>query len=410
MIQKPKGTRDFSPSEILMRRKVFDSLKTVAERFGFKEVQTPVIESVELLTKKSGDEIKEQLFLLEQKGKEQLALRPEMTPSVTRLFIENQKSIQKPVKWYYFANMFRYEAPQKGRLREFYQFGVELFGSDKIESDAEIIVLAIELLKSLGLTEKDFKVKINNRKLLQGLLIDLKIKNKEEVLRIIDKSKKITEKELKEEFKKLKLSDKQIKDLKKIVDSKIDKKSLNDEALFGLEQLEKTISLLKPYSKYIEMDLTIARGLAYYTDMVFEIMDKKEELRAIAGGGRYDNLIEIYSETPCPAVGFAIGDVTLFLLLEKAKKLPKIDDSVDYYVATIGDVKEKALKIVQKLREKYSVEMDLMDRNLSKQLKYANAINAKKLIVIGENEIKTKKVKIKDMKTGKETTKDLNSI
>ncbi len=415
--QKAKGTRDFYPEDLEARKQVFNRLKTVAEKYGFKEVESPAFESLSLLVAKSGPEIKEQVFNLAQKGDESLALRPELTPAITRMFIAKQKELSKPVKWYYLTRMWRYEAPQKGRLREFYQFGVEIFGSDKPEADAECIALAIDSLLALGLTKNDFKIKLNNRKLLQGLIESCNIDEKTipEVIRLIDKSRKITDKELIEELARLKLSLEQVKDIRKIIGTKdiTGLLGLNETAAAGLKEIKAVMNILKDYGKdkFVEIDLSTARGLAYYTGTVFEAFDKDEKIRSLLGGGRYDDLVKQLDGEDCPATGFALGDATTELILKEKKLWPESGSGVDYYIAPINEkVMKDAINLADALRKENSVEIDLMQRNLSRQLDYANAINAKKVVIIGEKDLKDKKVTVKDMKTGEEEKINIDDL
>ena len=416
--QKVKGTVDYYPEEKAAKEYILSKLRNTERNFNFKEIETPAFETLELLTAKSGEEIKTQIFTLEKKSTEQLGLRFDLTVPAARLYIEKQKELPKPVKWFYIDKMWRYEAPQKGRLREFYQFGVELFGSDKPEADAEVISLAIDSLKNLGLTSNDIVVKLNNKKLLEGLLLQSIPKEKlEDVIRIIDKSAKISEEDFENELKKLKLDENQISDVKKIISFKgkpseiINKISAKTEdTKSALLEINKTAGLLSAYEDFIVLDLSVARGLAYYTGTVFEIFDKNGEFRAIAGGGRYDKLIELFNGESTPATGFGMGYATLSLLLESRGLIKKQDLSPDYYVAYFPDVKKEAFELVQKLRKNNVVETDLMERKFGKQMEYANSIKAKKLIVIGENEVKSKVIKVKDMNTGLEVIKKWDEV
>lgn len=415
--QKVKGAVDYFPENKAVKENIFNKLRQTAINFNFKEIETPAFETLELLTAKSGEEIKTQIFVLEKRSSEQLGLRFDLTVPATRMFVEKQKELPKPVKWFYIDKMWRYEAPQKGRLREFYQFGVEMFGSDKPEADAEIIKLAIESLKSLGLTEKDFFVKMNNRKLLESLLLKIIPKEKlEEVTRLIDKSSKISEKEFSDEAKKLKLNDNQINKIKNIISlkgkpSEVIKKieASTEEIKSALLEVSEIIEQLGAYENFVVLDISVARGLAYYTGTVFEIFDKEQKYRALCGGGRYDKLVELYKGEPTPATGFGMGYATLSLLLEEKGLLPKVELGPDYYVLVIGKIKE-ANELIQRLRKNNSVEVDLMQRNFGKQMNYANSIKSKKLIVIGENEVKSKIIKVKDMTTGKETEMKWNEV
>ncbi len=402
MYQCVKGTDDFYPAEKEVQNMVFDKLRCTAKSYGYLEVESPAFETLKLLTAKSGENIKEQLFLLKKRGSEELGLRFDLTVPMTRMFIEKQKDTVKPVKWFCLGRMWRYEAPQKGRQREFYQLGVECFGSDKPEADAEIINLMIDCFKAVGLTAKDFVIKINDRQLLESLL-DFVPKNKlEDVFRLIDKSGKIGEKEFERELSRLKLDKKGITKIKRII--KI--KGSPDKVLKALKgnAAEKLLRVTSKLPKeFIEIDLSIARGIAYYTGIVFEAFARDVELRALAGGGRYDNLIKLLRGQDCPATGFAIGYSTLLLLLKEKNKMPKAELEPDYYIAVVDEkFSNYANEIAQKLRKKYSVAVDLMQRKLGKQLEYANAIRAKKVIVIGEKEVKEKKLTVRDMRSGKE--------
>jgi histidyl-tRNA synthetase len=402
--QKPTGTTDFYPEDLAVRNKVFNSLRKTANKYGFNEIESPAFETVDLLIKKSGEEILNQIFALEQKGDERFGLRFDLTIPITRMFLEKQKAIQKPVKWFGLSRMWRYERPQAGRLREFYQISIELFGCDKPEADAEVINLAVNLLTDFGLTNDDFFVKINNRKLLQGLLLGIAKEDQlEALIRIIDKVKKITPEEFERELKNLKVDSKEVKKILKCKTLKdVGELKLNKLAKQGYDELKAVFNFLD--GKYVKFDISVARGLAYYTATVFEVYDKEEKFRAIAGGGRYDNLVEIYGGAPTPATGFAMGYSTLSLLLEEKNLLPKPGLGPDYFVVIIGEeVKEKALEIIKQLRRKYSVDYDLQGRNIKNQMTYASSVKAKKVIFIGEDEIKSGMLTVKEMKTGKQS-------
>ncbi|MBW2992017.1 histidine--tRNA ligase [Candidatus Woesearchaeota archaeon] len=407
VFQKPAGTRDFYPEEMDARNRVLANLKSTCKRYGFLEIEVPIIENLSLLTAKAGEEIKQQTFNLEKKGNEELALRPEFTASVARMFIEKQKVLQKPVGWFCFGSCFRYERPQKGRLREFSQLNAEIYGSNSSLADAEIISLGIDCLLSLGLTKNDFVVKINSRSLLESLLKELKINNTDGVFRIIDKKLKISFEDFKKELKKAKLNDSQIKKLIKLLDEK------DISKLKNTEELKQLFNYLKKLGKkdFIEFDLSITRGLAYYTGTVFECFDRKGKLRSIFAGGRYDKMIEQLGGQSTPATGFALGDATLQLLLEDRNLLPKAGLKIDYFIAPMN---EKcipfALEVLNKIREKSSADIDLMQRKIGKQLEFASNIGAKKAVIIGDDEVKTKKLTVKDLKTGKQKKVSLDKI
>ncbi|MFH1642503.1 MAG: histidine--tRNA ligase [Nanoarchaeota archaeon] len=408
--QKPKGTVDLFPDEKKIQNLVFNSLRKTAENFGFFEVDPPVIESLGLLEAKQGEEIKSQIFTTEKKGDENIALRAEFTPSLARMFISKQKELPKPVKWFALNKVWRYERPQSGRDREFFQFNCEIFGSGNPESDAEMISLAIESLCSLGLKESQFKLKINNRKLLEGIVSDFTDKITE-VIKVIDKKNKISGSVFLDMLKETGV--KNSSKLKTILETedikKFEKLKLNSLAKDGLLELKNILSLVD--SPCITFSPSTARGLAYYTGTVFEIFDKDEKLRSIAGGGRYDNMIAQFQGIASPATGFGMGYSTLKLLLEQNGLLPKIDLGPDYYIAVVDKtVLRQAMEVANKLRKKYVVSIDLMGRNLGNQFKYANAINAKNVIVFGPDEFQQGKLKIKNMETGDERTVGIRDI
>ncbi|MEM3127343.1 MAG: HisS family protein, partial [Candidatus Woesearchaeota archaeon] len=291
--------------------------------------------------------------------------------------------------------------------REFYQFGVELFGSSNPEADAEVISLAIDSLVALGLTKDDFIVKINNRKLLEGFLESIEARDIEAITRAIDKSRKISEQDFEKELDAANASKEQIKKIKEFLKMKeISKlKDLNERAKEGVKEIDQTLNLLDVMKKraFVEFDPSIARGLTYYTGIVFECFDKKELLRSIFAGGRYDNLIGLFGGQPTGATGFAMGDATLQLLLKSKGKWPSAKEEREYVVVPVNeDVYEDALQITQQLRKKSSTIIDINKRNLKNQLDYANYVGAKKAIIFGKQELDKGMVKVKDLKTGKE--------
>ncbi len=417
--QRIKGAEDFYPAEQAIREAIYNKLEEQSKKFGFQKVDMPAIETIKLLTAKSGEEVKQQIFVLEQKGSEELGLRFDLTVPMTRMFVAKQKELQKPVKWFSINKMWRYEAPQAGRQREFSQLSAELFGSDKPEADAQCLNLIIACLNSLGLTDKDFTIRINNRKLLEGLLLEVVSQDKlPDVVRIVDKSSKIGEIEFAQELNKLGIDLQKIEVIKKITKCQGNpsilasiKKELKPNALAmeGLTELENTLSFVD--KKYITVNLSIARGLAYYTGNVYECFDKEGKYRALAGGGRYDQLVQLLGGEETPATGFAIGMETLRLLLEEKRKLPRIDLAPEYYIAPVNEaVIPKAMEIAQKLREKYTVDIDLMRRKLAKQFEYANALSAKKIVIIGEKDLKEGNVTVRELATGKEEKVPLDSL
>jgi len=408
--QKPRGTQDYYPEEKAQQNWIVGKLLEVGRNYGFTQVESPAFESMELLTKKSGEEIKKQIFNLEKKGSEEFGLRFDITIPLTRMFIARQKELPKPVKWMYISRMWRYEAPQRGRLREFYQFGIEIFGSSKTTADAEVIQFTIDALQSLGLKDTDIVVKLNSRPLLEGLVLQISNGKLDEIIRIIDKSKKINADDFVSELKGLGLDDEQISALQKIITIKgspkevfalLEKLDLNELAQTGLRELKDITSMLP--EEFVIVDVSVARGLAYYTGIVFEVFDREEKMRSVAAGGRYDKLVELFGGEKTPATGVAIGLETTSLLLEEKELFPLNDLGCDYYIAPVNDAMRAAARSVAScLRPKNIVQLDLMSRSLTKQLDYAQKIGAKKVIIVGEEEYKTNEVVVKDMISRKE--------
>jgi len=401
---------DYYPSEFSTYFAIASALREQAKRFGFQEVQSPAVEMMKTLTAKSGDEIKSQLFCLDKKGNEELGLRFDLTVPMTRMFVAKQRELQKPVKWFSIAPMWRYEAPQKGRAREFYQLSVELFGSNRAEADATCLNLLISCMEKLGLTSEDITIKINNRKLLEGLLLEVAPKERiPSLIHLIDKVKKMKIIEFEQELKKIGIEGPKLEIVKKIINIQGDASIINSikalkpkrEAEQGLKELEETLALVD--KKYITIDLSIARGLAYYTGNVYECFDRKGEYRSLAGGGRYDELVSLFGGESTPATGFAIGFATLTLLLTDKNKLPKTEKGPDYYIAPVAEnLLPKAIELAAQIRKKYSVDFDLMGRKLAKQLDYASSIGARKVIILGDKDLAEGNLTIRDMTSGKE--------
>ena len=376
MFQKPKGTVDYYPNEFARLQWILNSCRKVAGRNGFREIETPAFEDLKLLSEKEGDEISEQIFVLEKRGEEAFGLRFDMTVPCARLFTNISKSLVKPVKWSYATRMWRYERPQKGRLREFYQFGVELFGSARPDADAEVINLAIDCMKELGLTNKDVFVSINNRKLLQGILMEfVSEENVTDLISTIDKRKKIAADDFISMLREQKVTDPTR--LIKIIDitdiEELGRLNLNTMARQGYEEIKEVMGLVN--KTFCRLSLSTARGLSYYTGTVFEIFDTANKYRSVCGGGRYDNMIGQFGGEQTPATGFSIGPATLQLVLDDAKKKPSDDYRVDTYVAVVDDsVRAKAREILDAIRKTTSADIDLTGRSLAKQFDYASKI------------------------------------
>jgi histidyl-tRNA synthetase len=421
--ERIKGFRDFYPDEMGPRREVIDTIETAARRYGFREVGTPALERTQLYVDKSGEEIVEDLYTLTDEGGRELALAPELTPTVARMVVAKQQALTKPIKWYSTRPFWRYEETQQGRFREFYQTNVDLFGSAQPEADAEILAFTADTLTDLGLTAEDFEFRVNHRDILGGLLevFDADTEtgvNIHAAIRAVDKSEKIDQEEYYDLLVETGLSYEQANTFDDLLSSE-DLSALTDFA--GTERVEKAVTNLRKVlaatedfgaREYCTLSLDTARGLDYYTGSVFECFDSTGEVsRSVFGGGRYDDLIESYGGQPMPAVGVALGHAPLSLLLQRAGVWPEEALSTDYYVLRVGDTRGVAGEIVRELRGLgHIVETNVSDRNFGSQMSYADSINAETVVIVGEQDLANDEVTVKDMESGEQTTVALDEF
>ena len=401
--QPVKGTRDFYPQQMAFRNFLFGKMREVSERFGYQEYEGPILEPLALYAAKSGEElVKNQTYTLTDRGGDKLALRPEMTPTLARMVAQKQNELPKPIRWFSIGPRFRYEQPQKGRFREFYQWDIDLIGSSTPETDAEILAIAAEFFKSLGLTSEQIRIKINDRRLMEKKfdLIEIPKNQIPEVLRAIDKKEKMEDKDWQSWLKELGLSELQIKDLEKILQDR----DFAQES----EELTRIFSTLEDMriGDYFEFDPGVVRGLDYYTGSVFEARDKDGQFRAILGGGRYDNLVEVVGGTALPGVGFAAGDAVIEEVLKKYDKIPVLPTCYTKVLVTIFSegLFRNSIALATQLRQS-NIETELyLDPavKLDKQLKYANQQEIPYVIILGPDEVAKNVVILRDMKTGEQ--------
>ncbi|ELZ80891.1 histidyl-tRNA ligase [Haloferax elongans ATCC BAA-1513] len=412
MYDRLKGFRDFYPEEMSARREVTDTVETTAARYGFREIGTPHLERTQMYVDKSGEEIVEELYAFEDKGGRDISLTPELTPTVARMVVAKQQALSKPIKWVSTRPFWRYEQVQQGRFREFYQTNADIFGSTEPEADAEILAFAAEALTDLGLTADDFEFRVSHRDILGGLLrsfdADVDVRD---AIRAVDKSEKVEREEYLGLLSDAGLSYDQAAEFADL----LDRGDLDEIADFGgddvasaVENLQNVLAAAEDFGAgdYCEVSLTTARGLDYYTGVVFECFDSTGEVsRATFGGGRYDDLIESFGGQPTPAVGVALGDATLQLLCQRAGVWPEEALSTDYYVLTVGDTRDVASRIARDLRASGNVvETDVAGRSFGAQMSYADSINAESVVIVGERDLENGEVTIKDMESGDQTT------
>ncbi|MEN8783168.1 MAG: histidine--tRNA ligase [Akkermansiaceae bacterium] len=379
------GFRDFRPENCAVRNYLFRTFREVARRYGFVEYETPIVEATELYMKKTGGELGTQLFRFEDQGGRDVTLRPEVTASLGRVLIDSQRAYQKPMRWFEIGQCFRYEAPQAGRTREFYQFNVDLIGEVDPAADAELIALTIELMRELGFQQGDFVIRLSDRRYWQDFAKTkgLSGEQSEELLSIVDKLERDKNGVSGPKLEKLGIS---LAEVEEAIKSPSD---LSEDLNTVLSNLE-----ARGMKDDVQVDLSIVRGLAYYTGVVFEVFDAKKKKRAVAGGGRYDSLVSALSDgkVDLPAVGFAIGDVVIRNLiedtphaLEKMQAAIESETSCDVFIIVADpDQQSQALALATKLRsEGIAVSYSLAAAKFNKQFKAAQQSKAQLALVIG---------------------------
>lgn len=409
MIQRPRGTRDFLPDEMERRRFYENTLRNVAKTFGFREIATPVFEESELFVIKSGPNILDEIYSFKDKGDRDIALRPELTAPAMRLFVNEMSNEPKPVKLFYFGQCFRYERPQSGRYREFFQFGAELIGSANPESDAEVIALAVSMIKALGL--KDFKIRMGHIGILKGMLVSAGVKAEvmPEILQKLDKKNYDEAKPLLIKAGVKECAAEDIFRLTRTVGDRSILDTVDDEAAAYLKEVVEILSCMDVED--IEIDLGVVRGLDYYTGMVFEaeapVLGAEKQ---ICGGGSY-SLTELFGGEKVFSTGFAIGFDRILLAMEKEnigfKRMP-----LDAFVVPVSDAERgDASRIVAFLRKNgIYADVDLMRRKMAKAMKYASSVGSKYVVIVGSKELENDSVTLRDMSSGEQTVVKIESL
>ncbi len=413
-VQSLPGFRDFYPRDFAARARIMGSWREAARRFGFEEYDGPPLEPLELYVEKSGEEIVRQLYNFEDKGGRQVSLRPEMTPSLARMVAARAGELRKPIRWSSMPQLFRYERTQRGRLREHFQWNVDIIGEEDVSADAEVLAVGLTALRLLGLGAEDVVARVSDRRLLELLLLDASVPADQlpAAYAVIDKlgreSDAVLRRRLEQEAG---LGPGTIEAVYAIFGHRdfdalaAAYAGVNDVGV-ELERLRRYFGALEELGlgDFVVFDPTIVRGLAYYTGIVFEIFDRKGELRAVCGGGRYDDLLEAVGGVPLPALGFGMGDVVLRELLEERGLLPDLEQNVDYYLVAVGEEERPVLRrIARALREAgHSVLYALRGGGVRSQFKDANARGARRVIVVGPDEVAAGAVVVREMGSGEE--------
>jgi histidyl-tRNA synthetase len=404
-MERLPGFRDFYPEPLPQpdlwsadaRQYIFDKWRAMARRYGFREYDGPPLEPLELFTTKSGEEIVGQLYNFTDKGERQVSLRPEMTPTLARMVAACERAYKKPLKWFALPQLFRYERQQKGRLREHFQFNADIIGESDPAADAELIALLVDTLRSFGLTDKDFVIRLSSRNAWQGFFRERCSDAAQETAfyQIVDKLEREPAEHSDEKLKRLGLS---LAEVTSFIEQ--------GRPTAELDTILKNLAA-RGLSDYVKVDYHVIRGLAYYTGVVFEAFDRKGEFRAIAGGGRYDNLVKLISggRVDLPALGFGMGDVVLLELLKARALLPKFDAGLDAFCLIEDEaLRADSLRLIQDLRAAgLVVDYSLTPAKSDRQFKRAQELKAAHTIKVERNQTGELQAKIKDLKTRQET-------
>jgi len=402
------GFRDFYPDEFALRAHLFNAFRTVAHRYGFEEYDGPPLESLDLYTAKSGDEILGQLYHFVDKGDRPVALRPEMTPTLARMVAARANGLRKPIRWFSIPQLFRYERHQRGRLREHFQLNCDLIGEPGPAGDAEIIALAIDVMRVLGLGPTDVRVRLSDRRLLNAILLSLDLPESAQPIayQYLDKLGRGDEGTRRQLLLDAGAREAQLEGLDQLrqVQTWADIEVLFPAAAESGLPLREVLATLEAMGlgDFVDLDLTIVRGLAYYTGPVFELFDAGRTLRAICGGGRYDNLLQAVGGVDLPALGFGMGDVVLGELLRERGLAPAPAAAIDLFVAAASDDdRPAAAGLAHELRDLgWRVESALGTQQLGKQFKLADARGARMVLILGAEERARGTVLLKDLTDG----------
>ena len=402
-INTVKGTREFYPEQMFARNFIYEKVRAASEMFGYQEYDGPFIEPLELYAAKSGEElVKKQSFTFEDRGGEQVALCPELTPSLARMIAARQGELNFPARWWSFGPFWRYESPQRGRTREFFQWNIDMLGVDSPEADAELIAVGATFLRSVGLSPSLTQISVNNRRLMESQFdaLDIPAEKRVDVSNLVDRRAKMESAKWDAYALEIELNQKQLDGLKVLLG--------NFDLWKQSEELTRTFAALEALGvkEYVKFDPNIMRGLLYYTGTVFEAFDTSGSVkRAIFGGGRYDNLLEDVGGQPLSGVGFAMGDVVVGIILQEAGLIPEFQPSPAQVMVTVFDEKllPQSFSLAAELRNAGLNAMVYPEpTKLPKQFKFADKMKMKVALVIGPDEAEKGLVVVKNLTTGEQ--------
>jgi histidyl-tRNA synthetase len=401
-IRPVKGTRDFFPEDMSFRQWLYAKLRNASQRFGYQEYDGPFLERLDLYAAKSGEElVKKQSFVFEDRGGEMVALRPELTPSLARMVAAKSKTLPRPIRWWSFGPFWRYERPQRGRSREFFQWNIDLLGIESPEADAEIVAAGAEFLRGVGLSPDAVKILVNDRRLAESQLNNIGIGPERRALafRLIDRRDRMPPDKWADWSLEEGLSLGELEQMQVLLDDR--------EAWRSSAPLQRFFEATDTMGvgDYVAYDPAVIRGLDYYTGTVFEAKDSAGKFRAIFGGGRYDDLVSAVGGDPIPGTGFAMGDMVIRLVLEQYDAIPALDARpAEVLVTTFNDgTLMPALQLATEFRSSgLEVEWYPVAEKLTKQLKYANRVGTRVAVILGPDEIAAGTVTIRDLRSGEQ--------
>lgn len=409
-----KGTRDFYPQDQFIQNYIFSVWRKVAESYGYLEYGASILEETDLYKAKSGEEIvNDQTYSFKDRGDRDVTIRPEMTPTVARMVAQKRKELSFPLRWFSIPNLFRYERPQRGRLREHWQLNVDIFGVDSIEADIEMVSIAYDIMKAFGAKDENFEIRINSRKILNAVakIHEIPVDKEYKITRLLDKYDKIGPEKFEAGLVEILGSTEKAKKFKQdlhALDNMKDRSELRKELTEDIHIKKIADSVIKLSAKGIKnvkFRSTLARGFDYYTGAVFEVFDTNpKNPRSVLGGGRYDDLVAIFGVEKVSGIGFGAGDVTTRDFLETYNLLPEYKPPVELYICHLENFLSAAEELAADLRKQgLNIAVDLTERKVSQQVKTADKQKIPFILVVGEEEVKSGKYKVKNLATSKET-------
>lgn len=411
--QPYKGTRDYYPEDKRVQNYIFHTWKVVAERFGYEDYGAPLLEPLELYAAKTGQEIvNEQTYQFTDRGDRTVAIRPEMTPSVSRMVAARRQEVAYPARWYSIANFMRYERPQRGREREFWQLNVDIFGVEGIYAEFEMIQMADALMKEFGASEKMYTIRVNDRKLINYVMtqyLRLDVVQAQLMIKLFDRREKITPEEFSDQAADI-FNDTQRVEGLSLITQLLSAKSMSElpERIKNAEEMRDILALFSLLNnagvKNVKFDITLMRGFDYYTGIVFEVFDSHpDNRRAMFGGGRYDGLVGLFGVEPVPTVGMAPGGTMTEIFLRSHKLLPEMSSTTEVYIVVLDNALAGAHQLAKKLRDEgLNVEIDVTGRKLDKQIRSAVRKQIPYMVFVGEKEVDEETYPLKNVKTSEE--------